>query len=281
MGAWIKGSNKAEKSETASNFGSSRARKKGWIFLSRKNSEKLCKTLLPYVNDKLHWENGELYLELILSYLVVDDGYSRKKPWPGTDAEIISEEISNHPNNWKSPSRYDYLFKMILVGDSGVGKSSLLTRFVDEVFYDSFIATIGVDFKITTLYSLEDLRFKIQLWDTAGPERFRTITRAYYRGAHGMVIVYDMSLRSTFENVDNWFQNCFEYSEEKKPMILLANKSDERREVSVEEGKEKAKKHGAMFMEVSAKTGENVEEAFGRFTDTIYHFIFEQTKPCG
>ena len=100
---------------------------------------------------------------------------------------------------------YDYLFKLLLIGDSGVGKSCLLLRFADDTYTESYISTIGVDFKIRTI-ELEGKTVKLQIWDTAGQERFRTITSSYYRGAHGIIVVYDVTDESTFANVKQWLQ---------------------------------------------------------------------------
>lgn len=106
---------------------------------------------------------------------------------------------------------YDHLFKLLIIGDSGVGKSSLLLRFSDNTFTGSYITTIGVDFKIKTV-NIDDEKVKLQIWDTAGQERFRTITSTYYRGTHGVVIVYDVTNGETFANVKRWLheidQNC-------------------------------------------------------------------------
>merc|ERR1712159_656276 len=103
----------------------------------------------------------------------------------------------------KMNPEYDYLFKLLLIGDSGVGKSCLLFRFADDTYQESYISTIGVDFKIRTV-ELEGKTIKLQIWDTAGQERFRTITSSYYRGAHGIIVVYDVTDQESFNNVKTW-----------------------------------------------------------------------------
>lgn len=163
----------------------------------------------------------------------------------------------------KNVVEYDYLFKVLLIGDSGVGKSALLTRFTDRTFSDSYMITIGVDFKIQTI-KLDDKIIKLQLWDTAGQERFRTITSAYYRGANGIIIVFDVSDKETFDHVKIWMSEIENYANDVKVM-LIGNKNDiegSKRQVSYEEAKEFADKLGISYIETSAKTSINVKEAF-------------------
>ncbi|KAJ1834825.1 GTP-binding protein [Coemansia sp. RSA 2706] len=158
---------------------------------------------------------------------------------------------------------YDYLMKLLLIGDSGVGKSCLLLRFSDDQFTPSFITTIGIDFKIRTI-ELDGKRIKLQIWDTAGQERFRTITTAYYRGAMGILLVYDVTDERSFNNIENWYMNVEQHASEGVNKILIGNKCDieERRAVSKIMGQELADKFNIQFKETSAKSNINVEEAF-------------------
>ncbi|XP_041999007.1 ras-related protein RABE1a-like isoform X2 [Salvia splendens] len=138
---------------------------------------------------------------------------------------------------------YDCLIKLLLIGDSGVGKSCLLLRFSDGSFTTSFITTIGIDFKIRTI-ELDGKRIKLQIWDTAGQERFRTITTAYYRGAMGILLVYDVTDEASFNNIRNWIRNIEQHASDNVNKILVGNKAD------MDESKR------------SAKTNMNVEEVF-------------------
>lgn len=156
---------------------------------------------------------------------------------------------------------YDYLFKLLLIGDSGVGKTSLMLRFVDDDFKGDQLSTIGVDFSIRTI-ELEGKTAKLQIWDTAGQERFRTIASSYYRGAHGIVVVYDVTNAESFHNVQHWLQEIDQYSRENVPKLLVGNKSDAERAVSTEQGKELADSLGLDFLETSAKTNATVDRAF-------------------
>ncbi|KAG1667349.1 hypothetical protein FOA52_001407 [Chlamydomonas sp. UWO 241] len=158
----------------------------------------------------------------------------------------------------------EHVIKLLLVGDSGVGKSCLLLRFSDDTFTSSFITTIGIDFKIKKLL-LDDKWVKLQMWDTAGQERFRTITSAYYRGAMGIVLVYDITDETSFNNIRVWMKNIEEHASENVNKVLVGNKSDvadSRRAVSFEEGKALADEYGIGFFETSAKNDVCVEEVF-------------------
>jgi Ras-related protein Rab-1A len=151
----------------------------------------------------------------------------------------------------------------LLIGDSGVGKSCLLLRFADDTYTESYISTIGVDFKIRTI-ELDGKTVKLQIWDTAGQERFRTITSSYYRGAHGIIIVYDVTDRQSFLNVEHWLKEIDKYATGNVNKLLVGNKSDlqSKKVVTYDEAKEFADKHGIKFLETSAKNSHNVEQAF-------------------
>lgn len=158
---------------------------------------------------------------------------------------------------------YDYLFKLVLIGDSGVGKSCLLLRFADDNFTDSYISTIGVDFRFRTI-TIDKKVVKLQIWDTAGQERFRTITSAYYRGADGIIMVYDVTNQESFEHVEEWLSEVDRYANEGTAKLLVGNKADlvEERRVSEETAQRFAEKLGIPFLETSAKTATNVDAAF-------------------
>ena len=160
-------------------------------------------------------------------------------------------------------SAYDYLIKLLLIGDSGVGKSCLLLRFSEDSFTPSFITTIGIDFKIRTV-EIDGKKIKLQIWDTAGQERFRTITTAYYRGAMGILLVYDVTEEKSFLSIRNWIANVDQFAQEGVNRILIGNKSDmsSKRTVDYAAGKALADEYGIRFLETSAKNSTNVDEAF-------------------
>ncbi|XP_039271189.1 ras-related protein Rab-8B-like [Styela clava] len=162
-----------------------------------------------------------------------------------------------------SGKTYDYLFKLLLIGDSGVGKTCVLFRFSEDQFNSTFISTIGIDFKIRTI-ELDGKKIKLQIWDTAGQERFRTITTAYYRGAMGIMLVYDITNSKSFDNIKNWIRNIEEHASSDVEKMILGNKCDmnDKRAIAKESGQTLAVEYGIKFMETSAKASINVEEAF-------------------
>ncbi|ODV92045.1 hypothetical protein CANCADRAFT_63438 [Tortispora caseinolytica NRRL Y-17796] len=179
-----------------------------------------------------------------------------------------------------NPRNYDILIKLLLVGNSGVGKSCLLLRFTDDSFTPSFITTIGIDFKIRTV-PLDGQRVKMQIWDTAGQERFRTITTAYYRNAMGILLVYDVTDRKSFEDIQTWYQNVQEHAADDVNKILVGNKcdSDDARVVSYDEGKELADRLNIPFIETSAKSNTNVDEAFFSLSRQIKQRLVDTGMP--
>ena len=165
---------------------------------------------------------------------------------------------------------YDYLFKLLLIGNSSVGKSSLLFRFVENVWDDNFVPTIGVDFKLKTL-EINGKKVKLQIWDTAGQERFKNITSSYYRGGNGVLVVYDITDRESFENLTSWLIEIEKNANKNVYKLLIGNKCDleEKRKISVQEGKEFAESNGMKFIETSAKDNTKVQEAFELLTTEI------------
>ncbi|CBZ55144.1 hypothetical protein NCLIV_055690 [Neospora caninum Liverpool] len=170
-------------------------------------------------------------------------------------------------------SPYQYLFKYIIIGDTGVGKSCLLLQFTDKRFRTDHDLTIGVEFG-ARLISIAGRQVKLQIWDTAGQESFRSITRSYYRGAAGALLVYDITRRDTFIHLTRWLDEVRQNSNPHMTIMLIGNKCDlERREVSFDEGAAFARQHGLIFLETSAKTAQNVDEAFILTARKIYENI--------
>jgi len=161
---------------------------------------------------------------------------------------------------------YEATLKILLIGNSNVGKSSLLLRFTEDTFLpqDEVAATIGVDFKVQDM-KFEGKKYKLTIWDTAGQERFRTLTSSYYRGAQGVILVYDVSNRETFDQLDNWFNELSTYCTNKDVVkMIVGNKVDkeEQRVISRKEAEAYARKSHTLFLECSAKTRFGVKEAF-------------------
>lgn len=171
---------------------------------------------------------------------------------------------------------YAYLFKYIIIGDTGAGKSCLLLQFTDKRFQPVHDLTIGVEFG-ARMVNIDDRQIKLQIWDTAGQESFRSITRSYYRGAAGALLVYDITRRETFNHLTRWLEEARQNGNQNMTIMLIGNKNDleHRRQVSIEEGEAFAQKHGLMFLETSAKTAENVEESFHLPAKKIYEKIKE------
>ncbi|KAG6791500.1 hypothetical protein POTOM_000621 [Populus tomentosa] len=216
-----------------------------------------------------HDSETHVKLKICLKFLPFDVSISSCIQDVESDAVLF--QIRCSPDRFNSRSNlltamtpeYDYLFKLLLIGDSGVGKSCLLLRFADDSYLESYISTIGVDFKIRTVEQ-DGKTIKLQIWDTAGQERFRTITSSYYRGAHGIIIVYDVTDQESFNNVKQWLNEIDRYASENVNKLLVGNKSDltANKVVSYETAKAFADEIGIPFMETSAKNAINVEQAF-------------------
>ena len=156
------------------------------------------------------------------------------------------------------------IYKILLLGDSSVGKSCLLLRYCDATFQEVHLATIGLDFRLKTINLQNDKKVKAQIWDTAGQDRFRAITKNYYRGANGILLIFDLTDHSSFEHVRNWIEQIKEEAPENIIIYLVGNKTDNinNRVITNEEGKKLADEYGLKYFETSAKTNENVDNTF-------------------
>ena len=183
-------------------------------------------------------------------------------------------------------SEYNYLCKYIIIGDGGVGKSNLLLRYAHGQFNPEYQVTIGVEFGIKDV-DIGNNTFRIQIWDTAGQENFKSITRSYFKNSICAIICYDITKKESFDNVTSWIEDCKTQCYKSVHMVLVGNKTDlnERRVVSTDEGKELADKLGISFYETSAKTGENVEKVFQDSLNEISKQIdqgqFDFEDECG
>jgi len=176
-------------------------------------------------------------------------------------------------NKWQKDAadqNFDYMFKLLIIGNSSVGKTSFLFRYADDSFTSAFVSTVGIDFKVKTVFR-NDKRVKLQIWDTAGQERYRTITTAYYRGAMGFILMYDITNEESFNAVQDWVTQIKTYSWDNAQVVLVGNKCDMQNErvVAVERGKHLANQLGLEFFETSAKENVNVKQVFERLVDMI------------
>ena len=165
---------------------------------------------------------------------------------------------------------YDLIFKLVLIGDSGVGKTNILSRYISNEFSLASQPTVGVEFGSKIIKKL-DKSIKLQIWDTAGQERYKSITNAYYKGSKGAFVVYDISRKSTFENVDKWINELKENATEDVHIMLVGNKTDleDKREVQTEDVAKKAEQYNVAFCETSALKGNNIEKAFDTLIEEI------------
>ncbi|KAF5458193.1 hypothetical protein F2P56_022247 [Juglans regia] len=170
--------------------------------------------------------------------------------------------------------KIDYVFKMVLIGDSAVGKSQILARFARNEFSLESKATIGVEFQTRTLV-IQHKSVKAQIWDTAGQERYRAVTSAYYRGAVGAMLVYDITKRQTFDHIPRWLEELRSHADKNIVIILIGNKSDleHQRAVPTEDAKEFAQNEGLFFLETSALEATNVESAFLTVLTEIFNIV--------
>lgn len=189
---------------------------------------------------------------------------------------------TNHRRFLDANAEFDIVTKAIIIGDSSVGKSSLLYRYTDNDWNPHYIATIGVDFKVLT-FEREGKVVKLQLWDTAGQDRFKTITHTYYRGAHGVMLVFDITNRESFEHVTTWLEEFHQFGGRDIPMVLVGNKCDliDKAVVSFDEATLLAERLGCEYVQCSARVNDSVENAFSKLTEHCIAQRMKQLKQNG
>lgn len=189
---------------------------------------------------------------------------------------IDTERFREH-----APEKIDYVFKVVVIGDSAVGKSQLLSRFTKNEFCIDSKSTIGVEFQTRTV-TIKNKVIKAQIWDTAGQERYRAVTSAYYRGALGAMLVYDITKRPSFDHVARWVEELRAHADNSIVITLIGNKADlvDLRAVPTEDAVEFAENQGLFFSETSALSGDNVDSAFFRLLEEIYAVVSKKTLGC-
>lgn len=197
-------------------------------------------------------------------------GYTSGYTTPFTSA------VQRSGSNSELASDYQHLFKFIIIGDEAVGKTCLLLQFTDKRYRTTHQVTVGVEFGSRTV-DVNGSRIKLQCWDTAGQDRFRSIIRSYYRGAAGMLLVYDISQRDSFEHIMQWLREAKDNADPELVITLIGNKADKasERKVSYEEGLQLARRQGLLFLETSAVTGQSVDEAF---LSTARHVLIKEDE---
>ena len=186
-------------------------------------------------------------------------------------------------------STFDYLLKFIIIGNSGVGKSNITIRFLYDKFMDNFVPTIGVEYGAKNVV-IDNKTYRVQIWDTAGQEKYRSITRAYYTNCSCAIVVYDITNEQSFKDVQNWVNDCKKHTKNSLLFVLIGNKLDldlrDQRIITYEEGVRFANEKGMLFFEVSALTGENVEQSFvsilKNISERINKGLYDLSNPnCG
>ena len=177
---------------------------------------------------------------------------------------------------------YEFMFKVVLVGDSFVGKTNIMSKYLKNEFHEDSKATVGVEFG-SKQFTIEGHSIKAQIWDTAGQERYKAITSAYYKGAKGAFIVYDITRKNSFESIDKWINDVTAVADKKITIVLIGNKSDleDQRQVTKEQGEDKANKLQVAFLETSAFSGENLEKAFQMMIKEVYQKCHEEMMSEG
>ncbi|KAM1019584.1 hypothetical protein ACFX13_041660 [Malus domestica] len=205
----------------------------------------------------------------------------------GVEAELTaaeraeSERVRKEISVMNGHERIDYVFKVVVIGDSAVGKTQILSRFTKNEFCFDSKSTIGVEFQTRTL-TIQGKLIKAQIWDTAGQERYRAVTSAYYRGALGAMLVYDITKRRTFDHVARWVEELRTHADSSIVIMLIGNKADlgDERDVPTEDAVEFAEEQGLFFSETSAFSGDNVDTAFFRVFEEIYGVVSKKALEC-
>ena len=179
----------------------------------------------------------------------------------------------------RRPSNYQYIFKLILIGNSGVGKSSILQRYMKHTFEENYKCTIGVDFLMKSLI-MNGITVKLQIWDTAGQEKYKSMVSSYYRGANVALIVFDITSHKTFEALPLWIENFYKNGPEQKNIILIGNKKDleEKRQVTQEEAQMFSETNNMIYFETSAKDGDNIDYVFNYAAEKLLEFYGEKNE---
>jgi small GTP-binding protein len=183
---------------------------------------------------------------------------------------------------------YEVMFKVVLVGDSSVGKTNIMSKYLKNEFHEDSKATVGVEFG-SKQFTVDGHQIKAQIWDTAGQERYKAITSAYYKGAKGAFVVYDITRKQSFDSVDRWINDIKAAADKNLTIIIIGNKCDleDQRQVNKEQGEEKAKSNEVAFMETSAFSGENLDKAFEKMVNEVFKKCHEEmtsegeTSPVG
>ena len=172
---------------------------------------------------------------------------------------------------------YEMMFKIVLVGDASVGKTNIMSKYLKNEFHEDSKATVGVEFG-SKQFTVEGHKIKAQIWDTAGQERYKAMTSAYFKGAKGAFIVYDITSKSSFESVDRWLNDLRVSADKNLTVIIIGNKCDleQQRDVKKEQGEEKSKSNGVAFMETSALSGENIDKAFDKMVNEVFKKCHEE-----
>ncbi|CAK79285.1 unnamed protein product (macronuclear) [Paramecium tetraurelia] len=169
----------------------------------------------------------------------------------------------------KAKDTYDLLIKILLIGNSGVGKTQILLRYTENQFKSSFLSTIGIDFKIKKI-QVDEKVVKMQIWDTAGQERYQTITQTYYKGAMGIILVFAVNDKETFNDIDKWMNQIKQHASDNIIKVLIGNKTDlPDRCISYEQALQMAQKYNIPYFETSAKEGTNINDTFQQIAKTI------------